>query len=269
MTPLDESAIDAATMAQKSLGSDALRQIEELITSDPVRQAREQLREFDRLQMDETARLRNAIDANVAEQANKHQQIWKDLQETLLPSMSAGQIAEAVVGPDLMRSMNAGKIAESVIGADLMSSRSEIQKQLKRLESMDFSPPRIPMDLEPRMNPKALEAIRSIKPLAQQQAEAVQSAIVEHIRKRQGALREDQQLLVYCETDSERIEVRQIELPNHHTVILHGIDPEGNETSLLATLNNVRITCKTINIDPPKKPYRIGFIVSGEDEESR
>ena len=120
--------------------------------------------------------------------------------------------------------------------------------------------------MEPRVNPKVWDEInRCVRSPAQLQAENVQAAIVDHIRQRQDSLSEDQQLLVYCETGFERIQVYQIVLPNHHALILSGLDADGNGSSVVATLNNIEITCKAVKADPPAKPCRIGFIRPDED----
>jgi hypothetical protein len=100
---------------------------------------------------------------------------------------------------------------------------------------------------------------QSISSTARQQAENVQAAIVDHIRQQQEQLAEDQQLLVYCVTGAERIQVREIVLPNHHMLILKGVDGEGNPASHMVTFNNVNITSKVVKVPLPDKPYRIGF----------
>jgi hypothetical protein len=46
--------------------------------------------------------------------------------------------------------------------------------------------------------------------------------------------------------------------PTHFTIILEGIDAEGNPVSRIAPVGNVEITTKVINLAPPAKPYRIG-----------
>ena len=88
---------------------------------------------------------------------------------------------------------------------------------------------------------------------------------MDHIRQKQEGLKEDQQLLVYCVSGGERFQVLQIKLPNHFTVILEGVDGEGNPVSRIATMNNIEITSKVVTVAPPAKPYRIGFITPTDD----
>lgn len=106
---------------------------------------------------------------------------------------------------------------------------------------------------------------RSVSTTAQQQAENVHAAVLDHIRQQQDSLEGDQQLLVYCDNGREYIEVREIVLPNHHMLIFNGVDGEGNFASLIVTLNNVKIASKVIRVSPPAAPYRIGFI-TGTDK---
>jgi len=165
------------------------------------------------------------------------------------------------------RHIEAATRTERILGSDA-AQRAERHRELERMkESLEIRRPSIPWDLTPKRD-FHLEALadiqRSIKSTAQQQAESVQAALVGHIRQLQMGLEEDQQLLVCYETGFERIQVLQIVLPNHHTVILNGVDAEGNPASLIATLNNVRITCKVMRVPPPNKPYRIGFTIPSE-----
>jgi hypothetical protein len=125
------------------------------------------------------------------------------------------------------------------------------------------SPMQRPMpDLRPQRD-YHLEALtdikQSLRTQAQERAESVKTAIVDHIRQKQEGLGDDQELVVYWEGIGERFQVRQFTLPNHHTVILEGLDAQGNEVSRIVTLNNVEISSKIVTIAAPQKPYRIGF----------
>jgi hypothetical protein len=66
---------------------------------------------------------------------------------------------------------------------------------------------------------------------------------------------------VYWEGAGERFQVTRFTLPNHHSVILEGIDCDGNAASRIVTTRNVEISTKVVTIPPANKPYRIGFIV--------
>lgn len=154
-------------------------------------------------------------------------------------------------------------------------SRHPINQARQRQESLGIPPaieraayadpppmPRSMRDLRPERD-YHLEVLTDIKhslrAQAQEQAESVQTAIVDHIRQKQEGLQDDQELVVYWEGIGERFQVRQFTLPNHHTVILEGFDAQGNEVSRIVTVNNVEISSKIATIAPPQKPYRIGF----------
>lgn len=109
------------------------------------------------------------------------------------------------------------------------------------------------------------EIRRSLRDKAQQEAEGVRSAIIDHLRQKQQSLREDQELVVYWEGTGERFQVLQIVLPNHYSLILEGRDAAGNSVSRVVTLNNVEVTARVITVAPPVKPYRIGFIAPDQD----
>ena len=74
---------------------------------------------------------------------------------------------------------------------------------------------------------------------AQRQSTAVQATIMDHIKQLQDSLADDEQLVVYCDDGGERVLVTEIAAPDHYTLILGGVDGEGNATSLIVTLNNI------------------------------
>jgi hypothetical protein len=215
-SPIERSAIDAVTRAQRLLGSDPAGQVERLLASDPARQFERQVREFERTQ------------------------------ETLVPKFAVDAISRA----------------EGILGSPGVREIERL-RELERLhQSVEMARPEPTWDLTPSrdFHLEALADIQhSIRFTAQQQAEKVQAAIVDHIRQRQEGLEDDQQLLVYCETEHERIRVLEIVVPNHHAVIFNGVDDDGNSASLIVTVNNVKITSKVVRVPPPDKPSRIGF----------
>jgi hypothetical protein len=241
---MDESKTPATlpTLGEKLLAFDPAKQkMDRFLASDVAKLAEKHMQDIQRLQIDEMKRLQQLMDSGIVEEAlRQHQAITA--QDSLRPAMSAAHVAERVLGPE-------------------HRWHKEFERMSKTAASMSLEGLGAPREVYPRINPKIWDEInRSVRSPAQIQAENVQSAIVDHIRQRQGSLKEDQQLLVYCETGFERIEVYQIILPNHQALILSGVDEDGNEATMLATLNNVKIACKIVAVAPPAKPRRIGFI---------
>jgi hypothetical protein len=250
---IEKGAMDAVTRAERSLAHDPLRQMERFLASDPARQMERQVRELERMQgplglkrhIEAATRTERILGCDAVQQAERHREFART-QEML----------------GLKHPIDAAARAEQLLGSGVVG-QMERHREMERMQPpLEIRPPDMSWDFTPKRD-FHLEALadiqRSLRSGAQQQAESVQAALVGHIRHLQEGLEEDQQLLVYCETGFERIQVRQVVLPNHHTVILDGVDDEGNTASLLVTLNNVKITCKVMRVPPPDKPYRIGF----------
>lgn len=107
------------------------------------------------------------------------------------------------------------------------------------------------------------EMIRSVKSAPQIAAENIQTAIQQHITDRQSGLGDDEQLVVYATSGLEVIIVENIAFPNWHTVILLGKDSKENVTSVIASVNEIHLTCKVMKVK--EKAYRVGFIMPDKE----
>jgi hypothetical protein len=106
------------------------------------------------------------------------------------------------------------------------------------------------------------EMIKSIKSPPQIAAESIQDAIRTHITACQANLGEDEQLVVYSTSGLEVLVVKNMAFPNWHTVVLIGCDLDGNTASVIASASATHLTCKVMKVEPPNKPYRVGFTQS-------
>jgi hypothetical protein len=125
------------------------------------------------------------------------------------------------------------------------------------LNDMNFDLMRRPTDYQAL---QMSDMIKSIKSAPQVAAEHIQEAIRQHITGLQAGLKEDEQLFVYSTSGLEVIVVQNLAFPNWHTVILIGHDKDGNTASVIASASEIHLTCKVMKVEPPNKPYRVGFM---------
>jgi hypothetical protein len=112
----------------------------------------------------------------------------------------------------------------------------------------------------PRIDVNFEKAMRAIVPLPQQKSESVRDVISGHIKALQAALADDEQLLIFFDSNGERITVYRVTFPSWHTVCLFGVDGGGNRTSIISSIDAVQLIHKVIKIEAPQKPVRIGFL---------
>ena len=73
------------------------------------------------------------------------------------------------------------------------------------------------------------------------------------------ALKEDEDLAVYCSIGTDRMRVFDVEIASATLVVLHGIDAEGCRTSALVHPDNLNFVCKLMKLKPGAKRRPVGF----------
>jgi hypothetical protein len=94
-------------------------------------------------------------------------------------------------------------------------------------------------------------------PAAPGPAEPIGGVILGQIQGMQRALREDQELLVYCDAGGEKLRVTDIFVPNLQVLVLAGEDAEKNITRLVTPADSVQLVCKIMKVAPGAQPVRI------------
>ena len=104
------------------------------------------------------------------------------------------------------------------------------------------------------------EAIRSAKPAAAGPGENLGAAILGQVQAMHKALKEDEELVVLCSAAGEAIRVLECFVPYWNVLVLTGIDTEKNITRVVSPVDSVQLVCKSMKVQPPGKPTRVGFI---------
>jgi hypothetical protein len=78
------------------------------------------------------------------------------------------------------------------------------------------------------------------------------------------ALKEDEDLVVYCSIGADRMRVFDIEVSSATLVALHGIDSEGCRTSALVHPDSLNFVCKVTKLKPGGKRRPVGFHTPGK-----
>jgi hypothetical protein len=143
----------------------------------------------------------------------------------------------------------------------------ELKKRLA--DSLQGTPSRIGEAIRHRAVEIPLESLKVIdlpamRSSAQMHAESVQAAIQSHITHLQNSLAEDEELMILCSDGFSQIRVTEIGFHNWHIVIFAGVDGNGNPSSMITNINSVQMTCHVVKVEPPGKPFRVGFVPAGE-----
>ena len=107
--------------------------------------------------------------------------------------------------------------------------------------------------------------MKQIKPIAQQRSEGFHSTIKRQIQELQKSLAPDKELLIYHHTGLEIIRILHIATPDWETVVLTGVDENGNPSKVIASIHSVQFVCKVVDV-PPQQKRIVGFSAPEEKE---
>jgi hypothetical protein len=91
-------------------------------------------------------------------------------------------------------------------------------------------------------------------------ADSVGAVIVGQIAAMQNALKEDQELVVLCNTGAETLRVLKIYAPSWRVAVLTGTDSQNVVTRVICPFESLQLICKPLPVVPPAKPERILLI---------
>jgi hypothetical protein len=85
------------------------------------------------------------------------------------------------------------------------------------------------------------------------------AVIVGQVQAMQKALKEDQELAVYCHTGNETIRATDIIVPGQ-VLVITGFDKDRNLTRVITPAESVQLTCKVLKVQPGATAARVNFI---------
>jgi hypothetical protein len=92
------------------------------------------------------------------------------------------------------------------------------------------------------------------------QTENLTSAVLGQIHAMQKALKDDEELAVYCNAGADRIRVMEIFAPSRQLLVVSGTDPERNVTRIIAAVESLQLVCKVIKVAAGAKPARVALV---------
>ena len=93
------------------------------------------------------------------------------------------------------------------------------------------------------------------------------SALLGQLQAMQKALKEDEELAVFCTVGTETIRVFDIFVPSPGVVVLGGSDPDKNTTRIITPVETLQLLCKPRSVPANAKPSRVRFITPRPKQE--
>ena len=99
-------------------------------------------------------------------------------------------------------------------------------------------------------------------PTASPQSENLGAVIFSQIQAMQKALKEDEELVVWFSTGSERIRVVEIFLPSRQVAVLTGPDSDRSLTRIISPIAALQLICKVAKTPAGVKPVRVNLVTA-------
>jgi hypothetical protein len=107
---------------------------------------------------------------------------------------------------------------------------------------------------EPEPAPRPAAALDAAGPVLAGQIQAMQKA-----------LKDDEELMVWCQFGGEKIRVMEIFLPSPQVVVLTGLDAGRAMTRVVSAASALQLAAKTAKVPPGSKPVRVAFVPKSKD----
>ena len=91
-------------------------------------------------------------------------------------------------------------------------------------------------------------------------ADTLGSVIVGQLQAMQKPLKEDEELVVLCNSGFEMLRVLEIFVPSWKIAVLIGIDTAKNVTRVIAPFDTLQLVCKVMKVPAGAKPARVRII---------
>ena len=103
---------------------------------------------------------------------------------------------------------------------------------------------------EPEPAPRPAAALDAAGPVLAGQIQAMQKA-----------LKDDEELMVWCHAGGDKIRVMEIFLPSPHVVVLTGVDAGRAMTRVVSGAAALQLVTKTAKVPAGSKPVRVAMVV--------
>lgn len=134
----------------------------------------------------------------------------------------------------------------------------------------DFNVPNFPPagpDLSAVVNDPVSDALQDIRTPFNAGGELFYEALETWVRGLEEKLDDDQRLLIANYQGGTAVDVKEVAFPSARTLVLIGLDPDGNETHIFAHVSTVQLDIKIVPKDPGEERTPIGFHPFMDDDE--
>jgi hypothetical protein len=107
---------------------------------------------------------------------------------------------------------------------------------------------------------KISESLGFEKPAASAPSDSIGSMIVGQLQAMQKPLKDDEELVVLCNSGFEMLRVLEIFVPSWRMAVLIGIDTAKAVTRVIAPFDTLQLVCKVMKAAVGTKPVRIRII---------
>ena len=95
--------------------------------------------------------------------------------------------------------------------------------------------------------------------------DAVGPVLAGQIQAMQKALKEDEELMVWCHAGGDKIRVMEFFLPSPQVVVLTGMDAGRAMTRVVSAAAALQLVTKTAKVPPGSKPVRVAVVPKSKD----
>jgi hypothetical protein len=104
------------------------------------------------------------------------------------------------------------------------------------------------------------ESLGFEKPSAPTQGDSLGATIVAQLQAMQKPLKEDEELVVLCNTGVEMLRILELFVPSWKVAVLIGIDTSKVVTRVVTPFESLQLVCKVMKAMPQAKPVRVRLI---------
>lgn len=106
-----------------------------------------------------------------------------------------------------------------------------------------------------------LSATKDPEPRAPAAPDAIGPVLAGQIQAMQKSLKDDEELMVWCQAGSEKIRVMEIFLPSPQVVVLTGLDAARAMTRVVSAAAALQLVTKTAKVPAGAKPLRVALVL--------
>jgi hypothetical protein len=90
------------------------------------------------------------------------------------------------------------------------------------------------------------------------------AAMLAQVQAMQKALKDDEELIVWCQAGGERVRVLELFFPSWQVAVLTGIDRDKSTARVIAAVETLQLVCKVAKVAPGAAAARLKFVTPRE-----